>query len=73
MSRKNNVKFSLKEKVALAVFMEAVPLLINKWKKSVPEKPFDLYLTEIYSAEKGRQSLTKKNKKGGIVNERSTD
>lgn len=52
-------KLSLREKVALACFMECVPLLIDKWRKDAPEKTFDDYLLDIWTEEKARESNKK--------------
>lgn len=52
-------KLSLREKVALACFMECVPLLIDKWRKDAPEKTFDDYLLDIWTEEKVRESNKK--------------
>lgn len=50
------IKLKVREKIALACFMEAVPLLVEKWQKDCPEKSFDKYLTEIYEEAKAVKS-----------------
>ncbi len=65
MGKRSKRRMSLKEKVALSVFMECVPLLIDRWKKTFPdgEKTFDVYLIEVYREEKERQEALKNKKK----------
>lgn len=50
------IKLKVREKIALACFMEAVPLLVEKWQKDCPEKSFDIYLLEIYEEAKAVKS-----------------
>ena len=52
-----NKKLHLKEKIALACFMEAVPRLIELWTASpdYPKVTFDVWLYEIYITEKTRK------------------
>lgn len=52
MKKKPTGKLSVKEKVALAVFMEAVPSIIRIWKAHAPELPFDEFCLREY--EKGK-------------------
>lgn len=56
---KNKIKF--KEKIALALFMESVPLLIDLWKRNEPSKTFDEFCIAQY--EIGKQSQKRKSKK----------
>ena len=52
MKKKKPGKLSVKEKIALAVFMEAVPSIIRIWKSHAPELPFDEFCMREY--EKGK-------------------
>lgn len=54
----NGKPLNLREKVALSVFMESVPLLIELWKKSTTTSTFDEWLLSIHN--------DNKNKTGGI-------
>lgn len=53
-------KMKMREKIALACFMESVPLLIEKWQKDASEKTFDEYLLNVYADGKALQQKNKK-------------
>ncbi|PWL76846.1 MAG: hypothetical protein DBY22_00590 [Clostridiales bacterium] len=64
MKNKNNQsKMKIKEKIAFAVFMTSVPLLIELWKEKTKDnqQSFDSWLMEIYN----RHNDKSKKKKGG--------
>lgn len=50
------MKLKIREKIALACFLEAVPLLVEKWQNDAPEKSFDTYLLDIYEDAKAVKS-----------------
>lgn len=52
-------KMKMREKIALACFMESVPLLIEKWQKDASEKTFDEYLLNVYAEGKALQQKNK--------------
>ena len=56
MTEKNNknskTKLNVKQKVALAVFMESVPLLVEMWRKSDTSLTFDGWLLKIHAENK---------------------
>lgn len=56
MKTKPEKKFKGKEKIAMAIFMNCVPQIIDLWKrsKSYPETPFDVFLMDIYNSHKER-------------------
>ena len=43
-----NRKLKAKEKLALALFMEAVPSIIKIWQERAPEKTFDKFCLDEY-------------------------
>lgn len=56
---KKETKLKMREKIAFAAFMEAVPKIIDLWKKNAPEKTFDEFLLEKYVEGKGLQNKNK--------------
>lgn len=48
-------KLSVKERVSVAVFMEAVPSLINLWESKETGLSFDKWLRNIYDEHKNKQ------------------
>ena len=57
MKIKNNgkISLSLKERVALSCFMEAVPSLIDLWKRSETSLSFDEWLRNIHDEHKNKK------------------
>lgn len=45
-------KMKAKEKLALALFMEAVPSIIRIWQERAPEKTFDKFCLDEYEEAK---------------------
>ena len=45
-------KMKAKEKLALALFMEAVPSIIEIWQQRAPEQSFDKFCMEQYKEAK---------------------
>lgn len=53
--KKKENKLKLKEKLALACFMEAVPSLIALWREKAHNVTFDVWLMDIYTENKARK------------------
>lgn len=51
-NKNSKTKLNVKQKIALAVFMESVPLLVNMWKKSDTCLTFDEWLLQIHTENK---------------------
>ena len=50
------IKLSVKERVSLAVFMEAVPSLIELWKSKETSLSFDEWLRNIHDEHKNKKT-----------------
>ena len=53
--KKTKDNLSFKKKFALALFMEAVPKIIDLWKRTAPEQTLDQFLLEQYEQGKNRK------------------
>lgn len=49
-------KLKAKEKIALALFMEAVPKIIDIWQKRAPELTFDAFCLREYEEAKSKSN-----------------
>ena len=49
---KDKAKLKMREKIAIACFMEGLPSLISLWREKAPEKTFDAWLWEVYEFQK---------------------
>lgn len=52
--KRNKDKPKMREKIAMAVFMESVPSLIALWQEKCPQKTFDAWLMEVYEEHKAK-------------------
>ena len=57
--KKQSNKLKMREKIALACFMEAVPYLIRLWRERSPDTTFDEFCQKAYDEGKARQNKKK--------------
>ena len=51
-SKNKKNKLSVREKIAVAAFMESVPRIIDLWKQEAPDVPLDVWLLSVYNETK---------------------